>query len=97
MGLSVADSLEGSIEASPRGEEQDVFSKENLMRSLSFSIKSIVERTNSIESNRKSNPDSETSLLKHNFENFSDLIKHLYSKSNEIENKMQKSIDKEIK
>ena len=67
------------------------------MRSLSFSIKSIVERTNSIESNRKAKPDSETSLLKHNFENFSDLIKHLYSKSNEIENKMQKSIDKEIK
>jgi len=47
------DSLEGSIE-SPKGkgkepEIPDTLSKENLMRDISFSIKSLVERCNSQE------------------------------------------------
>jgi len=96
MGL---DSLEGSVDESPRDANEDALSKENLVRTLSFSIKSLVERTNSIDSRRgpKGPEEGEKDKNVPNLNTFSELMKHLYTSSNTIEKKMQRSIDKEIK
>jgi hypothetical protein len=52
-----------------------------------------MDRTNSAESVRQPAADKPIPDLN----NFSDLMKHLYKRSNEVEKKLQKSIDKEIK